>query len=76
MITERRVTGSSAYTRADFRTVVDMIADGRLDPVPLITSRIPLADALEKGIHALQSAGRETEVKILVTQGLEGTQHD
>ncbi|MUL47395.1 alcohol dehydrogenase catalytic domain-containing protein [Mycobacterium sp. CBMA293] len=71
MITEKRVTGSFAYTRDDFRTVIDMVADGRLDPAPLITSRIQLADALEKGIHALQSTGRETEVKILVTQDLD-----
>jgi len=68
MITEKRVTGSFAYSRDDFRTVIDMIADGRLDPVPLVTSRIQLADALEKGIHALQSTGRDTEVKILVNQ--------
>ena len=68
MITEKRVTGSFAYSRDDFRTVIDMIADGRLDPVPLVTSRIKLADALEKGIHALQSTGRDTEVKILVNQ--------
>ena len=68
MITEKRVTGSFAYSRDEFRTVIDMIADGRLDPVPLVTSRIRLADALEKGIHALQSTGRDTEVKILVNQ--------
>lgn len=77
MLTEKRVTGSFAYTRDDFRTVIDMIADGRLDPAPLITSRIELADALEQGIHALQSTGRDTEVKILINQGWtnsEGTQ--
>jgi (R,R)-butanediol dehydrogenase / meso-butanediol dehydrogenase / diacetyl reductase len=77
MLTEKRCTGSFAYTRDDFRTVIDMIADGRLDPAPLITSRIGLADALEKGIHALQSTGRDTEVKILVNQdwtSSEGTQ--
>lgn len=68
MLTEKRVTGSFAYTSDDFRTVIDMIADGRLDPAPLITSRIRLADALSKGIHALQSTGRDTEVKILVSQ--------
>jgi 2-desacetyl-2-hydroxyethyl bacteriochlorophyllide A dehydrogenase len=68
MLTEKRCTGSFAYTRDDFRTVIDMIADGWLDPAPLITSRIGLADALEKGIHALQSTGRDTEVKILVNQ--------
>lgn len=77
MLTEKRCTGSFAYTRDDFRTVIDMIADGRLDPAPLITSRIRLADALDKGIHALQSTGRDTEVKILVNQdwtSSEGTQ--
>jgi 2-desacetyl-2-hydroxyethyl bacteriochlorophyllide A dehydrogenase len=68
MLTEKRCAGSFAYTRDDFRAVIDMIADGRLDPKPLITRRIQLHEALEKGIHALQSAGRETEVKILVTQ--------
>lgn len=68
MLTEKICTGSYAYNSDDFRTVIEMIADGRLDPSPLVTSRIRLGEVLEKGIELLRGEGRNTEVKVLVTQ--------
>ncbi|MFC9789132.1 zinc-binding dehydrogenase [Rhodococcus sp. NPDC127528] len=68
MVTEKVCTGSFAYTRDDFRSVIDAVADGRIDPAPLVTSRIRLDEVLDKGIHLLRGEGRDTEVKVLVTQ--------
>ncbi|HVV31231.1 MAG TPA: zinc-binding dehydrogenase, partial [Mycobacteriales bacterium] len=67
MMTERRVTGSFAYSRADFAGVIEAIADRRLRPVDLISSRIGLGDTVESGIRHLLGDGRETEVKMLVS---------
>ncbi|MFC7449636.1 2,3-butanediol dehydrogenase [Rhodococcus daqingensis] len=67
MLTEKTCTGSFAYTRDDFQSVIDAIADGRIDPMPLVTSRIRLGEVLEQGIDLLRGEGRDTEVKILVT---------
>lgn len=68
MLTENICTGSFAYTRDDFASVIEAIADGRIDPTVLVTSRIRLDELLDRGIHLLQGEGRDTEVKILVTQ--------
>ncbi|GAA4488571.1 2,3-butanediol dehydrogenase [Rhodococcus olei] len=67
MVTEKTCTGSFAYTRDDFRSVIEAVADGRIDPLPLVTKRIRLEDVLEDGIALLRGDGRDTEVKILVT---------
>jgi 2-desacetyl-2-hydroxyethyl bacteriochlorophyllide A dehydrogenase len=42
MVGERRVVGSSCYTMADFRDVVDWIVSGAEDLVPLIELRVEL----------------------------------
>lgn len=68
MVTEKGCAGSFAYTRDDFRAVIDAVADGRIDPTPLVTRRIPLANVVDGGLDLLRGDGRETEVKILVTQ--------
>lgn len=67
MVTEKTCTGSLAYTREDFRSIIDAIAEGRIDPTPLVTGRIRLGEILDKGIEHLRAHGRDTEVKILVT---------
>jgi threonine dehydrogenase-like Zn-dependent dehydrogenase len=67
MLTEKVCTGSYAYTRKDFAAVIDAIAEGRLQPMSLVTNHIQLVDVLDGGIKTLLGEGRNTEVKILVT---------
>jgi (R,R)-butanediol dehydrogenase/meso-butanediol dehydrogenase/diacetyl reductase len=67
MSTEKKLTGSYAYTDTDFVEVIEAIAEGRLDPSPLISSTIALADATQKGLDYLLGEGRNSEVKILVS---------
>lgn len=67
---ERSVGGTLAYEggpRGDieFGAVLDMFADGTLDPEPLITSRIDLDAVIDDGFEALLDDDRE-EIKILV----------
>ncbi|GGL13533.1 2,3-butanediol dehydrogenase [Nocardia jinanensis] len=64
---EKVLTGSFAYTAADFREVRDAVVDGRIRPDALISSRVSLTHALDRGIEHLLADGRATEVKILVT---------
>jgi (R,R)-butanediol dehydrogenase/meso-butanediol dehydrogenase/diacetyl reductase len=45
--------------------VIDMLADGRLDPEPLITDRIQLEDIVENGFERLLDADSD-QVKIMV----------
>jgi threonine dehydrogenase-like Zn-dependent dehydrogenase len=67
MQAETRILGSLAYTRADFEEVIAAVIDGRIDPAPLVTSEIELADIVDKGLaYLLTGGGRETEVKVLV----------
>ncbi len=66
LMTEKHLVGSFAYTDEDFAEVTRLIADGTIDPRPLISSELPLEDAVEKGIKHLLGTGRNTEVKILI----------
>ncbi|WP_175582978.1 zinc-binding dehydrogenase [Nocardia cyriacigeorgica] len=68
MVTEKTCTGRLAYTSEDFRAVIDAITQGRIDPTPLVTRRISLDEVMDKGLELLRGEGRDTEVKILVTQ--------
>lgn len=67
MQTQKRIVGSLAYTDDDFRDVIAAIDAGLLDPSRLISSTIPLADAVTGGLDFLLGEGRNSEVKILVT---------
>jgi threonine dehydrogenase-like Zn-dependent dehydrogenase len=49
MATEKRLITSRAYGN-EFPMVIAMLADGRLHAEPLITQRLPLTDALQKGL--------------------------
>lgn len=66
MTREKTLLGSFAYTRNDFVEVRDALVQGRLVAGPLISSRIALADILDRGIVHLLGEGRCSEVKILV----------
>lgn len=61
---EKTVIGSSIYID-EGETAVSLMADGRLDPTPLITSTVPLADAADRGFGALTS-DKETNIKVLL----------
>jgi (R,R)-butanediol dehydrogenase/meso-butanediol dehydrogenase/diacetyl reductase len=62
--TERTVVGSSIYVD-EGRTAVALLAKGRIDPAPLVTSRVPLRDTVKLGFERL-IADKETNVKVLV----------
>ncbi|MCJ7604787.1 MAG: zinc-binding dehydrogenase, partial [Dehalococcoidales bacterium] len=62
---EKTVIGSSIYID-EGEMAVSLMADGRLDPTPLITSVVPLADAAEQGFDALIN-DKETNIKVLLT---------
>lgn len=67
LFTEREITGSFSYTDEDFAEALAAIADGRIDPSPLISRRIALDDVVPQGLELLLGEGRDSEVKILVT---------
>jgi (R,R)-butanediol dehydrogenase/meso-butanediol dehydrogenase/diacetyl reductase len=62
---EKELVGSSAYVD-EFPEAIALLAAGQVRVAPLVTGRVPLADALEGGLEALRrpEAGH---VKILVT---------
>lgn len=63
------ITGSNTYTRAEFDEVIDAIATGRImNPENMITSRIPLDQAVTKGFEQLLTS-RDKHVKILINPG-------
>ncbi len=68
---ERTLTGTLAYlggprSGEEYGMVIDMLADGRLDPDPLITGRIGLEDIVEAGFESLLDPGSD-QVKVLVS---------
>ncbi|MEK6310459.1 MAG: zinc-binding dehydrogenase [Curtobacterium sp.] len=66
LLGEKRVIGSFAYTDEDFAEVVALISSGELDPRPLISTVLPLEDAIDGGLRHLLGEGRNTEVKMLI----------
>lgn len=71
MMAERSVVGSIAYgtgpraAESEFAVVLELLADERLDPDPLISDRIELADAVEDGFEPLTNP--TDRVKVLVS---------
>ena len=68
---ERTVTGTLAYlggprSGEEYGMVIDMLADGRLDPEPLVTDRIGLGSIVESGFEPLLDSASD-QVKILVS---------
>ncbi|KZE89912.1 zinc-binding dehydrogenase [Microbacterium sp. TNHR37B] len=70
LMSEKNLVGSFAYTDEDFSEVIAEMAAGRIDPRPLISSRIGLDHLVDAGIEHLLGGGRNTEVKILVSPAL------
>jgi (R,R)-butanediol dehydrogenase/meso-butanediol dehydrogenase/diacetyl reductase len=64
MSKEKNIVGSSIYFQEP-AFVVALLADNRIDPRPLISSIVPLKDAVEKGFKQLIE-NKETNLKILL----------
>lgn len=62
--TERTMVGSSIYID-EGRTAVALLADRRIDPTPLISSVIPLKDAVAGGFEALIN-NKDANIKVLL----------
>ena len=66
LLGEKEIIGTVGHTtEREFRWALQFLADGRVDPEPMITGRIHLTDGLEKGFKKLQAD--RSEIKILVT---------
>ncbi len=62
--TEKRVVGSSIYIH-EGKAAIEMMAKKKIDPSPLISSIVPLEDAVEKGFEALIN-DKDTNIKVLL----------
>ncbi|KAJ5098177.1 hypothetical protein N7532_005178 [Penicillium argentinense] len=62
---EKHITGAAVYDEGDFEAVIEAIASGKIQPRPMITSKIGLDEVAEKGFKALINE-RDKHVKILV----------
>jgi (R,R)-butanediol dehydrogenase/meso-butanediol dehydrogenase/diacetyl reductase len=62
--TERTVVGSSIYVN-EGRMAIDLLSRKIIDPTPLITSRVPLEDAVARGFEALLN-NKEKNTKVLL----------
>jgi (R,R)-butanediol dehydrogenase/meso-butanediol dehydrogenase/diacetyl reductase len=62
--TERTMVGSSIYID-EGRTAVALLADKRIDPTPIISSIVPLKDAVGLGFEALLT-DKEANIKVLL----------
>ncbi|MDE3720416.1 2,3-butanediol dehydrogenase [Nocardiopsis sp. N85] len=65
MLAEIDLTGSFGYDGPDFPAVIESIRIGNLSPKPLITDRVSLEEARERGYEELLAHG-DRHVKILV----------
>jgi (R,R)-butanediol dehydrogenase/meso-butanediol dehydrogenase/diacetyl reductase len=64
LIGERTVVGSPIYVD-ELRAAIALLADGRINPGCLVTSTIPLKDAVRMGFEKLL-ASKEENIKILL----------
>jgi (R,R)-butanediol dehydrogenase/meso-butanediol dehydrogenase/diacetyl reductase len=62
--TERTMVGSSIYID-EGQTAIDLLAKKRIEPTPLITSRVPLKDAVKLGFEALLT-DKDANIKVLL----------
>jgi (R,R)-butanediol dehydrogenase/meso-butanediol dehydrogenase/diacetyl reductase len=63
-LTERTIVGSSIYID-EGREAIALLAQKKIDPTPLITSRVPLKDAVKLGFEALFT-DKENNIKVLL----------
>jgi (R,R)-butanediol dehydrogenase/meso-butanediol dehydrogenase/diacetyl reductase len=63
-LTERSMVGSSIYIN-EGRIAIELLAEKRIDPTPLVTSRVSLKDAVKLGFEALLN-DKERNIKVLL----------
>jgi len=64
MFNQKTIVGSPIYVD-EAKTAIALIADKRIDPQRLITSEVPLKDAVEMGFEKLIN-NKEDNIKILL----------
>jgi len=64
MFNQKTMVGSPIYVH-EAKTVIALLADKRIDPRRLITSKVPLKDAVEMGFEKL-IVNKEDNIKILL----------
>ena len=52
-----------AYLKSDFQLALDMMASGRIDPLPMVTDRVNLAD-MPAAFDGLRSPGGQCKVLV------------
>lgn len=62
--TEKTMTGSSIYIN-EGRQAVNLMAQGKIDPTPLITAIVPIEEAVENGFEELLN-NKENNIKVLL----------
>ncbi|MBN2324823.1 MAG: alcohol dehydrogenase catalytic domain-containing protein [Spirochaetes bacterium] len=60
---EHDILGSWSYTKKDFDIVIDLLSSGTVDPLPLVTHRLPLNEA--KRAFSIADKRSENAVKML-----------
>jgi (R,R)-butanediol dehydrogenase/meso-butanediol dehydrogenase/diacetyl reductase len=66
LLNEKEIIGSVGHTfEEEYPWSIQYMADGRIDLSPIITGKVYIEEALEKGLHKLQED--RNEIKILVT---------
>lgn len=61
---QKTIVGSPIYVH-EAKTAIGLLADRRIDPRRLITSKVPLKDAVEKGFEKLIES-KEDNIKVLL----------
>jgi (R,R)-butanediol dehydrogenase/meso-butanediol dehydrogenase/diacetyl reductase len=61
---ERTVVSSAIYVQ-EAKTAITMLADKRINPSGLITSKVPLKDAVKMGFEKLLN-NKEDNIKVLL----------
>ncbi len=64
MFNQKTIVGSPIYVD-EAKTAITLLADKRIDPGRLITSKVPLKDAVEMGFEKL-IANKEDNIKVLL----------
>ncbi len=64
MFTEGQIKFSLAYAH-DYKPVIKMIADGKLDVLKVVTNRIGLEDVVKDGIELLNTD--KSQAKVLIS---------
>jgi (R,R)-butanediol dehydrogenase/meso-butanediol dehydrogenase/diacetyl reductase len=65
---EKEITTSSGYS-SEFPAAIALLSEGRVNIDPLVTSKIPLGQLVEKGFEVLADS-RQDQIKVIVEPGM------